>query len=280
MRRIIALLIAALMCASACLAEQVDTSHVADAGDRIAAEDVLEPGMQPVAAEALADGTYDVAVDSSSSMFKIASATVTKEGDALTASLVIASDSYMYLYPGTAEAAAQAEIDQLVAPEALGEDGNRFTFAIDALDAPVDCAAFSRAKQQWYPRVLVFRADSLPAEAFNSAEGAALEDGAYAIPVRLEGGSGRTQVESPAQVIVQNGEATARLVFNTEKIDFVMVGDEKFLPEYEDGTAVFTLPAASLARPMAVDVDSTVMKPATLVRYTLSFDADQAGHID
>jgi len=96
MRRIIALLIAALMCASACLAEQVDTSHVADAGDRIAAEDVLEPGMQPVAAEALADGTYDVAVDSSSSMFKIASATVTKEGDALTAAF---SGALLKMFP-------------------------------------------------------------------------------------------------------------------------------------------------------------------------------------
>ena len=42
---------------------------------------------------------------------------------------------------------------------------------VEALDKGIPCAAFSKNKEIWYDRTLVFRADSLPLEAF--------QDGVY-----------------------------------------------------------------------------------------------------
>lgn len=52
--------------------------------------------------------------------------------------------------------------------------------------------------------------DSLPAEAYKenvvkTAESLKLEDGSYTVEVRLEGGSGRAEVESPASLTVEKG---------------------------------------------------------------------------
>ena len=138
----------------------------------------------------------------------------------------------------------------------------------------MDCAAFSRAKQQWYPRALVFCADSLPFSAFTGAKEIDLEDGVYTIDVSLSGGSGKTQVESPATLTVEGGKAIARIAFTTAKIDFAVVNGVTLEPIAGEEYATFLVPVETLSRPTAIDVDCTVMKPATLVSYTLSFDAD------
>ena len=66
---LLALALALLTMVSA-LAEG-DHSGVADASEMTDVVDVVEEGMEPVYAESLNDGTYEVAVDCSSSMFKI-----------------------------------------------------------------------------------------------------------------------------------------------------------------------------------------------------------------
>ena len=40
-----------------------------------------------------------------------------------------------------------------------------FTVPVEALDSGIACAAFSKKKEIWYDRTLVFRADSLPMDA-------------------------------------------------------------------------------------------------------------------
>lgn len=269
MKRIFALALA-LMLLGAALAE-ADLSHVADASEMTDVIDVVEPGMEPVTADRLNDGTYEVAVDSSSSMFKIVGCTLTVQDGAMTAVLSMKSDSYTYMYPGTAEEAAASD-----APVALAVDGESYTFTlpVDALDAGYTCAAFSARKQVWYPRTLLFRSDSLPAEAWKDGETAsaeALADGLYTCEVALEGG--RATVESPAALTVEGGVATARLVFGTSRIDYVVVDGEKYLPEEGAETAVFTVPVAGFDRKLSITVDSTAITPAVEVAYTMTFDA-------
>lgn len=58
----------------------------------------------------------------------------------------------------------------------------------EALDKELDCAAFSKKKEKWYDRVLVFRADSLPADALTAAAqvtaaSLGLADGTYTVEV-------------------------------------------------------------------------------------------------
>ncbi len=67
--------------------ESPSNSQVASSNQMAPVEDVVRDGMVPVYGESLKDGVYDVAVDSSSSMFKIASCELTVSGGEMTAVL-------------------------------------------------------------------------------------------------------------------------------------------------------------------------------------------------
>lgn len=281
-KRITTLLLVLLMALSCAAVAETGLGGVADAADMTDVIDVVEPGMEPVAGDRLNDGTYEVAVDCSSSMFKIVGCALTVEDGAMTAKLTMKSDAYLYLYPGTAEDAAASEEADLLALRTEGEE-YFFTFPVPALDAGVDCAAYSARKALWYPRTLLFRADSLPAEAWReddlrTAESLGLADGAYLVDVSLEGG--RAKLLSPAVMNVAGGVCAVTLVFATTKIDYVIVDDEKVLPvEVPDGLA-FTVPVAAFDRGLALIVDSTAIKPATEVAYTFTLDSASIERFD
>ena len=76
---------------------------VASGDDVIAANAVGYEGMEPIPAEAIKAGAYDIKVDSSSSMFKIASCKLITADGKMNAELTINSKSYDYLYAGSAE---------------------------------------------------------------------------------------------------------------------------------------------------------------------------------
>ena len=270
------LLLALTLCVSA-LAEQPDTSGVAGAEDMTDVIDIVDENVTPVTADMLEDGVYPVNVDVSSSMFKVVGCDLTVSGGAMTARLYMKSQAYAYMYPGAAEEAAQAPFEALAALETEGED-LFFTLPIDALDAGYTCAAFSSRKQIWYPRTLVFRADSLPLEAWKpeylvTVQTLGLADGEYTCDVALTG-AGKASLETPAALTVADGACMARIAFSTSKIDYVLVGGEKFLPVSAEGNAVFEVPVAAFDLGIAIIVDSTAIKPATEVPYTMTFASD------
>ena len=269
MKKTLGLILAFLMAACAALADG-DMSHVADTTDMTDVVDVVEAGMVPVTADALNEGTYPVMVDCSSSMFKIVDCALTVADGKMTALLIMKSDAYPYLYPGAAEDAAAADEAELLPLKADGETYT-FTFPVPALDAGVDCAAFSARKALWYPRTLLFRADSLPAEAWKETAGVELADGEYLADVSLEGG--KAKLLTPALMTVEGGEVRATLVFGTTKIDYVLVDGEKYLPEENENGVAFTVPVAGFDRGLSIIVDSTAIKPATEVGYTVTFDS-------
>ena len=272
LRRITAALaVLALALSAAALGEETLGGIASDA-DKIAYDEVVDPDWTPVAADALNDGTYAVAVDCSSSMFAIVGCDLTVADGRMTARLQMKSDSYSYLFPGTPEEAAATPISQLIPLDA--SDGMfRFEFPVSALDAPVDCASYSARKEQWYPRVLAFRSDSLPlgawkTEALTTAESLGLADGAYLCEVALEG-KGKASVQSPAVLTVRDGQAWVDIVFSTKKIDYVIVDGEKYEPTSTEDGAAFTVPAAVFDSLIAITVDSTAITPATEVPYSL-----------
>ena len=83
--------------------------EVADASQMTAVEDVVEDGMVPVPGKMLLDGDYAVAVDCSSSMFRIVEAVLHVSDGELTATITMSGTSYLYVFPGTAAEAAAAE---------------------------------------------------------------------------------------------------------------------------------------------------------------------------
>ena len=250
---------------------------VASGDDVIAANAVGYEGMEPIPAEAIKAGAYDIKVDSSSSMFKIASCKLITADGKMNAELTINSKSYDYLYAGSAEQAAQADQADFIKPEET-ENGYKFTFPVEALDLEIDCAAFSHKKQLWYDRKLVFRADSLPDESIpgrekHTVESLGLADGEYEIEVQLEGGSGKASVQSPAKLTVSGGKATAEIIWSSNKYDYMIVGEEKILPTDTTEYSVFEIPVEVFDRKIKVAADTTAMSTPHEIEYTLFFDS-------
>ena len=242
-----------------------------------ATEAVGFEGMTPVYADSLNDGTYSINVDSSSSMFKIAGCELTVADGEMTAVLTMGGTGYKYLYMGTEEEAAAADESTYIPCDESGE-AHKFTVPVEALDKEIDCAAFSRKKEEWYGRILVFRADSLPDEAFAegtfaTAESIGIEDGEYNIAVTLEGGSGRATVQSPAKLTVKNGKAQAEIVWSSNKYDYMIVDGEKLLPDSVEEHSVFTIPVEKFDAKMSVSADTTAMSTPYEIEYTLYFDS-------
>ena len=270
-------------------------------------------GMVPIYGRDVADGTYEIRVDSSSPYFHIAKATLTVAGEEMTAHFTIPSMSYRYVYPGTKAEAAKADEGDWIAFEK--ENGyTTFTFPVSALNAEVECAAYSKARKRWYNRTLVFDASSLPPEALafplpdyeviekaiaayhvpDSEERRAqqeaalvalhpvsmdLPDGEYSIEVNMTGGSGRASISSPTLLIVRDGKAYARLIWSSVYYDYMILdGDAYFYNLTEDGgPSSFEIPITALDEPIPVIADTTAMGDPVEIQYTLTFYAETVG---
>lgn len=254
-----------------------DTSQVADASDMAEPVELDTAGLTPVHADELVEGTYDIEVDSSSSMFRIVACKLIVTDGQMTARMTMSGTGYLYVYLGTPEEAAAAPESDYIPFEEDG-DAHVFTIPVEALNTPIDCAAFSKKKEQWYGRQLVFRADSLPAEARAGGAGTSLDDlaladGTYEADVKLEGGSGKATVDSPARITVLDGAATARIVWSSPHYDYMIVDDERLEPVSTDANSEFDVPVSVFDYPIAVVADTTAMSKPHEIEYTLTFDS-------
>lgn len=252
--------------------------QVASSSEMAAVEQVGEEGMVPVSGEQLRDGTYPITVDSSSSMFRVVDCQLTVEDGAMTAVMTMGGTGYRYVYLGTGEEAVQA-LEEDYIPYQVNEDGSHsFTVPVEALDAEMPCAAFSDRKELWYDRTLLFRADSLPLEAWQegsipTAASLGLEDGAYQVEVDLLGGSGRAGVDSPAQLTVQDGQASVLLIWSSANYDYMKVDGIRYDADLVDGRSAFTIPVSCFDWGIPVIADTVAMSVPHEVEYTLRFDS-------
>lgn len=242
------------------------TSQVASASDMTDVEDVVE------------DGTYDVTVDSSSNMFNVTACELTVKNGEMTAKMHMGGTGYLYVYIGTGEEAAAAAETSYIPFTEEADGTHSFTVPVKALDEGIDCAAFSKKKEKWYDRTLVFRADSLPADALadgvmTTAESLSLADGTYTADVTLSGGSGRASVESPAALTVSGGKVTAKIIWSSKNYDYMKVNDEKYDAVIENEHSTFEIPVAGFDWAMPVVADTTAMSEPHEIEYTLRFDS-------
>ena len=259
-------------------AEAADTSQVAGSDEMTDVIDVVSDDMVPLYADSLKDGFYTVQVDSSSSMFPIEECALQVANGSMTATMKMGGTGYLYVYPGTAQEAAAADQADLI-PFTENSDGSHsFTIPVEALDSGVNCAAFSKRKEQWYDRTLVFRSGSLPLEAFAdgviaTVETLGLADGSYTVEVTLAGGSGRAYVESPAAITIADGVCTATIIWSSENYDYMIVDGEKYLPVNTEGNSTFEIPVSGFDFNMPVSADTTAMSTPHEIEYTLHFDS-------
>lgn len=241
-------------------------------------------GLTPIYASQLKDGVYSITVDSSSTMFQITACELTVKDGAMTAVMTMGGTGYGMVYMGTSEEAAQAasqtsEVRPSCIPYQEAPDGTHtFTVPVEALDKPLACSAFSRKRETWYDRTLIFRSDALPLDAF--AEGSVttvqdlgLADGTYSVDVTLEGGSGRAKVESPALLKIEKGAATATIVWGSSNYDYMKVDGQRFDPLPNGGNSTFEIPVTAFDRRLSVIADTVAMGAPHEISYTLIFDS-------
>lgn len=261
-------------------AEEVTEPAVTEEAPVTAApQEVGFEGMEAVYPEALKDGVYSINVDSSSSMFNITSCELTVAEGKMTAAMTMGGKGYLHLFMGTGEEAASASEDAYIA---FGENENGehvFTVPVEALNLETDCAAFSAKKETWYDRVLVFRADTLPSEAYAegtavTAETLGLADGEYTADVELGGGSGKAAVTSPAVITVKDGKAVARIIWSSNKYDYMIVDGEKLFPDENAAEfSEFDVPVSRFDFANPVAADTTAMSTPHEIQYTLKFSS-------
>ncbi|MBQ9661658.1 MAG: ABC transporter substrate-binding protein [Oscillospiraceae bacterium] len=267
------------VCAQADAESAPASPAVADSSQMTTVEEVVEKGMVPVSGENLLDGDYAVTVESSSSMFRIVEAVLHVSEGGLSATITMSGTSYLYVYPGTALEAATSDESGWIAYTEDSEGRFCFTLPVEALDAGVSCAAYSKNKELWYERTLLFRADSLPLEAFRegfftTAESLGLADGDYLVEVSLSGGSGKAKLQSPAELHVKDGQCTATLVWGSKNYDYMRLGETKILPLPDRETSTFEIPVAIFDRPMAVIADTVAMSEPHEIEYSLMFHSE------
>ena len=159
-------------------------------------EDLAPYGMTPVSGSLIEDGEYVVGTESSSSFFRIEEARITVRDGRITALLKMYSFSYPLVYPGTAEEAAAAPYEDYI-PSVEVDGWDTFTIPVEALDMPVDLAAFSRKKKKWYPRKVLFHASDIPADCLKFAY-PDYEKIAAAMAAYEGSGAGATETRDPS----------------------------------------------------------------------------------
>lgn len=181
-----------LLCGS--LTWAPDSQALAAEGDNPYQVEVGHYGMTPIYGRDLEDGTYEISVDSTSNFFKIVEGKVTVDGDQMTGSIEIGSHSYLYIYLGTKEEAEAAAESEYILPEEK-EDSYVYAFDLEALDKPINCAAYSKRKKKWYDRRILFDATSLPEGTvkFELPDYEAIEEGLKGLNASASGDSGEAK---------------------------------------------------------------------------------------
>ena len=99
-----------------------------------------------------------------------------------------------------------------------------------------------------------------------------LADGVYEVNVTLAGGSGRAKIASPTELTVKDGRATAKIVWSSDKYDYMEVDGIRFTPNIENGHSVFVIPVTVLGAPQNVVGDTTAMSKPHAIDYQLTFE--------
>lgn len=238
---------------------------------------------------ALSDGVYQAEFDTDSSMFHVNEAcdgkgTLTVADGKMTIHISLTSKNILNLYPGLAED-AQKEGAELLMPtedtvtysDGTTETVHGFDVPVPALDEEFDLALIGK-KGKWYDhRVSVSSPEDMTGQEekeTGKAQKAELEEGTYTIEVKLDGGSGKAEILSPALLQVSEDQITAQIQWNSPNYDYMIVDGETFYPVNTEGNSVFEIPAETFDVPVKVIGDTIAMSRPHEIEYTLTFYSD------
>lgn len=237
-------------------------------------------GLLPLLAKDIEEGSYEIETASSSSMFKIEKTVLYVKDNAMTADITLSGKGYSNVTMlSAADSEGLTSLEGTTA--AVGKDGKYvFTLPVQSLNTELVCSAFSKKKQKWYERRVVFYSEKIPAENLFVTpyvmQKCGLKDGSYTISVKLAGGSGKASVKSPASLRVKNGIPLARIEWSSPNYDYMILNGKKILPLANEQNSVFELPVLVFDKAMSVFADTTAMSTPHEILYQLEFSLETA----
>ncbi len=100
-----------------------------------------------------------------------------------------------------------------------------------------------------------------------------MKDGNYTIEVTLKGGSGRTTIDSPTSLEVENGIMTAEIVWSSSNYNYMEIDGEKYYPINGKETSVFLVEIPALDTEIPMSAETLAMSKPHTIEYTLEFDS-------
>lgn len=236
----------------------------------------------------LPDGVYTAEFSTDSSMFHVSEAcdgkgTLTVKDGVMTIHISLGSKKILNLYPGLAEDAAkegavllEPTTDTVTYSDGMTEEVYGFDVPVPAIGEEFDLALIG-TKGKWYDHKVKV-SDPVAEDSREAANGSydmsALADGSYTIELAMEGGSGRASIQSPAQLAITDGAATATLEWSSPNYDYMLVNGEKYLPVNTEGNSVFEVPVEALDAPLTMIGDTVAMSTPHEVEYTVTFHSE------
>ena len=236
----------------------------------------------------LPDGVYTAEFSTDSSMFHVSEAcdgkgTLTVKDGVMTIHISLGSKKILNLYPGLAEDAAkdgavllEPTTDTVTYSDGMTEEVYGFDVPVPVIGEEFDLALIG-TKGKWYDHKVVV-SDPVAEDSREAANGSydmsTLTDGSYTIELTMEGGSGRASIQSPAQLAITAGAATATLEWSSPNYDYMLVNGEKYLPVNTEGNSVFEVPVEALDAPLTMIGDTVAMSTPHEVEYTVTFHSD------
>ena len=240
--------------------------------------------VQAQSAPALADGVYQASFSTDSSMFHAnetcdGKGVLTVQNGQMSIYVTLAGKGIVNLFPGIAEDAQkpgaewlQPTLETVHYSDGTTDEANAFLIPVPYLDEEFDVALVGK-KGTWYDHK-VSVSDPQPMDECAQAEPPM--DGEYTINVALEGGRGRASVQSPAELTVQNGQMTVKIVWSSKNYDLMVVDGTEYTPTYENDLSVFEIPLSDFNTSIAVQAETTAMSQPHMIDYTLTFTGLEA----
>lgn len=232
----------------------------------------------------LPDGVYTAEFSTDSSMFHVSEAcdgkgTLTVKDGVMTIHISLGSKKILNLYPGLAEDAAkdgavllEPTTDTVTYSDGMTEEVYGFNVPVPVIGEEFDLALIG-TKGKWYDHKVKV-SDPVAEGAADTFDLSTVEDGSYTIELTMEGGSGRASIQSPAQLAIADGAATATLEWSSPNYDYMLVNGEKYLPVNTEGNSVFEVPVEVLDAPLTMIGDTVAMSTPHEVEYTVTFHSE------
>ena len=232
----------------------------------------------------LPDGVYTAEFSTDSSMFHVSEAcdgkgTLTVKDGVMTIHISLGSKKILNLYPGLAEDAAkdgavllEPTTDTVTYSDGMTEEVYGFDVPVPAIGEEFDLALIG-TKGKWYDHKVKV-SDPVAEGTADTFDLSTVEDGSYTIELTMEGGSGRASIQSPAQLAIADGAATATLEWSSPNYDYMLVNGEKYLPVNTEGNSVFEVPVEALDVPLTMIGDTVAMSTPHEVEYTVTFHSE------